>query len=285
MPANVTSGTSIAVLYYGTAAQRRRARNRRAQAAAHVDLEEDDHKTAQLLVESPQLLMEMSFKQLLQAAQQNGWYRQGGAMRLRQGIWVIDPTVPGRVENSRFVITKPPSVTKAEDGSAVVYFSFKSRPDSSTTGQRARGYVRFLPDKRARYQFGNKCHVFCTCPDFKYHWAFVLARAGASHVPTGLGGEATNTAPNHTNPEGHLGICKHLAACSLYLTARSVDYNKLLTTMASEPRTPARPNPKPKPEPKPMVPKEEPKDEDGKDLEVAEIDPDVTPITSPENEP
>jgi hypothetical protein len=34
-----------------------------------------------------------------------------------------------------------------------------------------------------------------------------------------------------------------------------------------------------------MIPKEEPKDEDGKDLEVAEIDPDVTPITSPENEP
>ena len=107
-------------------------------------------------------LHEASFRRLLQYTQQNGRYRIGGMRRIN-GSWVYDPTVPGRIDNSRFVISKPPRPHLDKDGYLVIEFSFKSRPDRCTSGLRHNGSIKLMPDKRASYQSGLKAMVKCSC--------------------------------------------------------------------------------------------------------------------------
>lgn len=214
-------------------------------------------------LQPPRLLLEVSFKQLINFTDQNGHYLSGGGMRRVAGHWIIDPSVPGRSSNSRFVVTTPPKVRREGDGCVSVIFNFKSRPDRSTTGLRQRGYVKFMPDRRAKYQFGNKVHVFCTCSDFKYRSHKVLSDLGASHTPSGIGGEATNADPVITNPSKLPFLCKHLVAVAAYLSARRADYNNIIKKLGQQPGagvSPSQPKPKPKPAPA-AEPKPDPEDD------------------------
>jgi hypothetical protein len=199
-------------------------------------------------------LNEVSFRRLIQATQANGRYRVG-AMRQIGTRWVCDATIPGRIENSRFVITRPPSLIKNRDGSVTIRYNFKSRPGASTSGLRCTGYVKLLPaGDRVRYQFGQNVKVWCSCPDFKFRWHKVLSDMGASHTPTGSGGEATNADPLHTNPSHVPSLCKHLCAMGAYISGNAKD-------LALQ-RGPARPaRPAPSTPPKPAKPAPEPVDQ------------------------
>lgn len=166
------------------------------------------------MVES--LLHEASFRRLIQYTQQNGRYKIGGMKKIGSS-WVYDPTVPGRLDNSRFVITKPPRPFKDEDGYLTIEFSFKSRPDRSTTGLRQRGWIKLMPDKRASYQAGLKAVTMCQCPDFKFRWQYALAQIGAA--PRG----EVDTPPDKTNPSHAPSLCKHCAAMSSWLTRNEKD--------------------------------------------------------------
>lgn len=180
------------------------------------------------------LIQEASFRALYNATNANGLYKHGGMRKIvgadasGQSVthWIFDPAVPGRVANSRFVVTRPPSPTVGPDGVPMVKYNFKSRPDRSTTGLRALGYIKFLPAGRGRprTEIDRDVHVYCSCPDFKYRWHKALADAGAAATPTGIGGEATNQDPVVTNPEKKLALCKHLCAMHDYLGQKKADY-------------------------------------------------------------
>lgn len=196
---------------------------------------------AQLMTDSADsgidTILEMTFRQLYQSTVTNGLYKSGGGLKKvnsPQGVrWVIDASVPGRIANSKFVVTRPPNPSIGEDGLMTVRFNFKSRPDRSTTNMRAVGFVKFLAQgRRGRpsVEIDRDCHVFCTCPDFKYRWHKVLSDKDAAHVPTGIGGEATNEAPVVTNPGNKIAICKHLCAMHDYLGQKSADYAADITT-------------------------------------------------------
>jgi hypothetical protein len=170
-------------------------------------------------------LEEASFRELYQSTVSHGLYKSGGGLRkTASGSWIIDSSVPGRVTNSHFIFARnmsPPQL--GPDGLHYLRFNVKSRPDRSTTGMRAVGFVKFLPPQgkgRPPVLMDRPVHVYCSCPDFKYRWHYVLADNDAAHTPSGIGGEAENIPPTETNPGHEIAICKHLCVMHEYLQRR-----------------------------------------------------------------
>jgi hypothetical protein len=123
---------------------------------------------------------------------------------------------PKRVIRSHKVKGPPLEIDSYQD--AVYYaYNFKSYP--STTGLRHRGYVKFLKPKHG----GQKplqhldCVVDCTCPDFRYRWAWANKQRGASQVGPQSLNQALNRAPRRTNPKSNPGLCKHVLAAREYI--------------------------------------------------------------------
>jgi hypothetical protein len=123
---------------------------------------------------------------------------------------------PKRVIRSHKVKGPPLEIDSFQD--AVYYaYNFKSHP--STTGLRHRGYVKFLKPRHG----GQKplqhldCIVDCTCPDFRYRWAWANKQRGASRVGAQSLNQALNRAPRRTNPTSAPGLCKHILAARSYI--------------------------------------------------------------------
>lgn len=123
---------------------------------------------------------------------------------------------PKRVIRSHKVKGPPLEIDSYQD--AVYYaYNFKSYP--STTGLRHRGYVKFLRPKHG----GQKplqhldCIVDCTCPDYRYRWAWSNKQRGASRVGAQSLNQALNRAPRRTNPTSKPGLCKHILAAREYI--------------------------------------------------------------------
>lgn len=188
-------------------------------------------------------LTEASFKSLLRDTKANGTYKIGG-MRLLGGRWVYDTAIPGRTENSRFVFTRKPTLTIDSDGLPMYRYSFMSRWNRNTTGMRHYGIVKFLKRRRGYIQKAKRLlfddqmdmdvHVKCSCPDFKYRWHKALADAGAAPVPSGIGGEATNSDPIKTNPQKLRSLCKHLVCMGSYLNASAWEHDVLVRELSDE---------------------------------------------------
>lgn len=96
-------------------------------------------------------------------------------------------------------------------------FNFKSYP--STTGLRHRGYIKFERPTHNRPMPSEKipCVVDCTCPDFKYRWAWANKQRGASRIGNQSLNQCIDRAPRKTNPSGKVGLCKHLLAARNYI--------------------------------------------------------------------
>jgi hypothetical protein len=137
---------------------------------------------------------------------------------------------PKRMLRSFHVKGPPLEIDSYQD--AVYYaFNFKSTP--STTGLRHRGYVKFLRPKlggQKPLQHLN-CIVDCTCPDFRYRWAWANKQRGASRVGPQSLNQALNRAPRRTNPTSKPGLCKHV------LAAREYIYGLLSSFPSNEPDT------------------------------------------------
>nr|WP_288916228.1 hypothetical protein [uncultured Pseudomonas sp.] len=123
---------------------------------------------------------------------------------------------PKRVTRS-FTVKGPPLEIDSYQDSIYYAYNFKSQP--STTGLRHRGYVKFFKPRHG----GQKplqhleCLVDCTCPDFKYRWAWANKQRGSGRVGTQSLNQALNRAPRHTNPKSKPGLCKHILATREYI--------------------------------------------------------------------
>ena len=96
-------------------------------------------------------------------------------------------------------------------------FNFKSYP--STTGLRHRGYIKFERPSHNRPMPSEKipCVVDCTCPDFRYRWAWANKQRGAARIGPQSMNQCIDRAPRITNPSGKVGLCKHLLAARNYI--------------------------------------------------------------------
>jgi hypothetical protein len=127
----------------------------------------------------------------------------------------------------------PPLDIDANSDAIYHTFNFKSFP--STTGLRHRGYVRFFRPQRKNPNGVPlqhiPCEVDCSCPDFRYRWAWVLKQHQSSRVGPQSLNKAFNQAPKKTNPAKIPGLCKHILACRNYI------YNLLSKFPEGEPDT------------------------------------------------
>jgi hypothetical protein len=116
---------------------------------------------------------------------------------------------PKRVIRSLTVHGPPLNIRAVEDGMYYL-FNFKSSP--STTGLRHKGFVKFIKPKQRKPLMDLDCLVDCTCPDFRYRWAWVDKQKGASRIGPKSMNQCINRAPHITNPAGMPGLCKHILA-------------------------------------------------------------------------
>jgi hypothetical protein len=114
---------------------------------------------------------------------------------------------PRRITRS-LTVRGPPLKINAFEDSVYHIFNFKSFP--STTGKRHHGYIKFYKPRSARPLEQLDCLVDCTCPDYKFRWAWVNKQRGSSAVGAGSMNHAWNRAPRQTNPQSRPGMCKHL---------------------------------------------------------------------------
>jgi len=125
---------------------------------------------------------------------------------------------PGRVKRSA-TVRGPPLEIDAHSDHVYHVFNFKSFP--STTGLRHHGYIKFVRPKTA----GKKalplqhvpCVVDCTCPDFRYRFAWLIKQKGSSQVGPRSMNQAWNQPPIHTNPHSRISLCKHILAARDYI--------------------------------------------------------------------
>jgi len=134
---------------------------------------------------------------------------------------------PARLMRSETVRGPSLDLDAVADG-MYYYFNFKSFP--STTGLRHRGYIRFLKpygvirsDDHRKLEH-IKCIVDCTCPDYRYRWAWANKQKGSCKVGPGTLNLCLNRAPRKTNPTGRPGLCKHLLALRDYIYGQTTNF-------------------------------------------------------------
>jgi hypothetical protein len=139
---------------------------------------------------------------------------------------------PKRVYRSFTVRGPPLEVDSYQD---VVYYIFNFKANPSTTGLRHHGYVKFFKPKNKNPKNVPlqhlDCLVDCTCPDFRYRWAWANKQRQSSVVGPNSLNQAWNKAPRKTNPKGTPGLCKHI------LATRSLIYGLLSSFPGDEPDT------------------------------------------------
>lgn len=124
---------------------------------------------------------------------------------------------PKRVARSADVKGPPLDIDSYRD---TVYYCFNFKSNiTNTTGLRHRGYVRFFrpPSRQPVPLHQLKCMVDCTCPDYRYRWAWANKQRGSGTVGDQSLNQALNRAPRHTNPRAIPGLCKHILAAREYI--------------------------------------------------------------------
>ncbi len=143
---------------------------------------------------------------------------------------------PTRMDKSKRIPAKSLVVKSINDKEAWK-FSFKSPRDENYTNQRHQGFIYFSKEGITPNDdvMNIDCSVDCSCPDYKYRWAYNNARADAGEI----GGNSLNK-NNGAAPQINLGVglCKHLLSLKEYLRTKigreteptsepSVDPNKI----------------------------------------------------------
>lgn len=152
-----------------------------------------------------------------------------------------------RFDRAKFVNAKSLRV-KTMDESETWTFSYKSQGDHSTTKMRHQGYVRFFKENVSSTDNVQdlECMVDCSCPDYRYRWAYNNAKADAGITGANSLNKNNGTPPRSRSAKppgvGDLGegLCKHLIKLGKYLET-SVD--------APDPKKDEEPLSQPEPKP------------------------------------
>jgi len=129
-----------------------------------------------------------------------------------------------RMNRAGHVSSKSLRIKSLDEGEAWT-FSYKSQGNHSTTGHRHRGHIKFFKeDVSGKENAGDlECMVDCSCPDYKYRWAYNNAKADAGEVGSRSlnGNNGQPPRPRDAIPPGvgnlGEGLCKHLIALAEYL--------------------------------------------------------------------
>ena len=154
---------------------------------------------------------------------------------------------PARIKRANNVRVRPLKVTTM-DGNEAWTFRYKSSP--STTGSPWKGYVQFFKDDVTNKENAGEidCMVDCSCPDYRYRWAYANAKQDASKVGAGSWSGCINSPPKVMNPGEYPGMCKHLIALGEYLK----------TNIEPDAPEPEQPTTRPMYEPRKVKPKVKP---------------------------
>jgi hypothetical protein len=122
---------------------------------------------------------------------------------------------PARARRAGQVRSKSLGVT-SEDGGETWNFKYKSYP--STTGHPHQGRIQFYKEDVSNIDSFEdlECIADCSCPDYRYKWAYNNTKAGAGMVGNKSLNGNNGQAPKPYNDLGP-GLCKHLIALSEYL--------------------------------------------------------------------
>ena len=123
---------------------------------------------------------------------------------------------PKRIARADDVSTKSLGVRGTDNGENW-NFSYKTMGGKSTTGQRHRGMVGFNKQDIEKYNnlLDSPCMINCTCPDFRYRFAYYDNLAGMT--PIGRDSLTKNNGQRPSLPDARVGACKHILALSEYL--------------------------------------------------------------------
>lgn len=115
---------------------------------------------------------------------------------------------PKRVTRSN-TVRMPPLKFDAFKDTTSYYFNCKSSP--STTGLRQKGTIRCFKPKNPDTPLEKcECEVDCTCPDYRYRFAWANKQRGSGKVGPDSLNQSLNRAPRKTNPGNRPGLCKHI---------------------------------------------------------------------------
>jgi hypothetical protein len=146
-----------------------------------------------------------------------------------------------RIAKSKSMDVRALKIVAEKDGESWT-FSYKSRP--STTGQRFQGYIRFLKGelKSGKSADDMNCIVDCTCPDYRYSFAYNNTKQGAGVTGNNSWNKNNGNAPQYDRNK-NVGLCKHLIALGKYLKTKldnkptlkeSVDLSNALDGLITE---------------------------------------------------
>ena len=115
-----------------------------------------------------------------------------------------------RKDRAKNVYVRPPENGVDQYGNSMIRYNFKSK--DSTTGNRQKGFIIFLSDSED--QSTAPVEVYCSCPDFKYRYAYTNWKDKSAPKPSN---SKNRQFPRKTNPSGDVGLCKHLLAARDYI--------------------------------------------------------------------
>jgi hypothetical protein len=170
---------------------------------------------------------------------------------------------PERIKRSDDVSARNLQVTSADDGNEMWRFSYKSNP--STTGNRHRGNITFFKENVSISDSADDldCMVDCSCPDYRYRFAYNNARADAGDVGARTLNQNNGNPPRYPSNDLGPGLCKHLIALGEYLktniepNAPEPEAPKPIVKQPFKPSKPSKPIVKSQPS-KPSSPSQKP---------------------------
>jgi len=131
---------------------------------------------------------------------------------------LLNASEKGRRQRAADVRVRSIPVT-TENGRESWNFRYKSDP--SVTGIPHQGYIQFLKESAGKKSAEDlECIVDCSCPDFRFRWAYANTQQDASIIGNKSLNKCINRAPTKMNPKQRPGLCKHLLALTNYLKTK-----------------------------------------------------------------
>ncbi len=123
---------------------------------------------------------------------------------------------------SKNVRTRSLPVSSTKEGESW-NFRYKSYP--STTGLPWQGRIVFL-ESHEKSMIDHPCKVDCSCPDYRYKWAYANTDKDASYVGNQSLSKNNGNFPRITNPTLTPGLCKHLISLRDFLRTKLKESNQ-----------------------------------------------------------